>query len=212
MVGGLTTYFGCYSTLTSRIGRVPSAFVANRLVIGLALICGLIAAGACWISDRDPGSAISTVLGLKTPDPWRGLVVGASVLILIRSKLFNIQDSPFGGDYLYQLGRDTAIQDVNAKWTIVRSLFQNRNISAALGHPQFEPTVLALINANIQARPQAFRDRVKNDITTVTGNRPPAPFGAADAAWVVYYRALIGVALDACGPDVVATMTGFQWP
>jgi hypothetical protein len=44
-------------------------------------------------------------------------------------------------------------------------------------------------------------------IQAVTGNRP------ADTATVVqrttYYRALIGLALDACGPTVVRTLQGF---
>jgi hypothetical protein len=55
------------------------------------------------------------VLTLKSADPYRGFVVGASVLVLIRSKLFNIENSPFGGDYLYDLARNTAIDDVNRK-------------------------------------------------------------------------------------------------
>ncbi|MEJ0044797.1 MAG: hypothetical protein WDN04_00530 [Rhodospirillales bacterium] len=49
-------------------------------------------------------------------------------------------------------------------------------------------------------------------IATVTSKRPPGDFDAANAVWGIYYRALIGVALDACGPEVVASLAGFAWP
>jgi len=209
LVGALTTYFDCYSTLASRIGRVPGTFGSNPLVIGLAVLCGALAAGACWLSGRDRSGVINTVLSLQAPDPWRGVVVGASVLVLIRSKLFNVQDSPFGGDYLYQLGRETAIQDVNVKWTKVRTRFQNDHISLALRDPQFEAKVVPLITANIRARPAAFQSRVSAEVSAVMGNRPTTIFSPTDPAWDIYYRALIGVALDASGPAALAALEGF---
>jgi hypothetical protein len=212
LVGGVTTYFDCYSTLTARIMRVPSTFATNRWIIFLAVICGDIAALACWLTAGAKDSAIATILTLKADDPWRGAVVGASVLILIRSKLLNIKDSPAGGDYIYTLGRDIAIQDVNSRWSVVRTSFQNRNITAALADPQFQAQIVDLINTNIQARPDDFKKRVNDAVATVTGKRPPGVFNAADAVWGVYYRALMGVALDACGPEVVASLAGFTLP
>lgn len=209
VVGAIITYLDCYATLTNRVGRVPGAFVKNPLVIGLALLCGVIAAIACYISDVCPKSIVGNVLALNAPDPVRGLVVGASVLILIRSKLLNIKDSPFGGDYIYQLGRDIAIHDVNNKWTIVRMRFQTRNIDIALNDAAFEQNIIQLIRSNIQARPEAFQARVITVISTVTGNRPTIAFSPSAIEWRVYYRALMGVALDACGPNVVKTLPGF---
>ena len=95
--GGLTTYFDCFQTMTIRVGRVPETFRFNPYVIGLAVLCGSVAAMACWASAMAPNGVLSTVLTLQSADPWRGVVVGASVLILIRSKLFNIANSPVGG-------------------------------------------------------------------------------------------------------------------
>ncbi len=109
-------------------------------------------------------------------------------------------------------GRDVAIQDVNSKWSVLRTAFQNRNITAALADPQFQAQIVALIDTNIQARPDDFRARATTVIATVTSKRPPGDFDAANAVWGIYYRALIGVALDACGPEVVASLAGFAWP
>ncbi len=184
----------------------------NRWIIFLAVLCGDIAALACWLTTGEKDGALGTILTLKADDPWRGIVVGASVLVLIRSKLLNIKDSPAGGDYVYTLGRDVAIQDVNSKWSVLRTAFQNRNITAALADPQFQAQIVALIDTNIQARPDDFRARATTVIATVTSKRPPGDFDAANAVWGIYYRALIGVALDACGPEVVASLAGFAWP
>ncbi|MEJ0044796.1 MAG: hypothetical protein WDN04_00525 [Rhodospirillales bacterium] len=68
------------------------------------MLCGDIAALACWLTTGEKDGALGTILTLKADDPWRGIVVGASVLVLIRSKLLNIKDSPAGGDYVYTLG------------------------------------------------------------------------------------------------------------
>ena len=209
-VGALTTYFDCYQTLTVRIGRVPETFRVNSYVLGLAVVCGAIAALACWASRLYPSSVLSTVLTLDYQDPFRGLVVGASVLILLRSKVFNIQDSSFGGDYLYQLARDSAIHDVNSKWTIVRGRFQNLNIDAALQDRQFEANATALIAANIRARPNNIQVRINETLIGVTENRPVVPFKASSPPWIVYYRALIGVALDGCGASAVRALPGFR--
>jgi hypothetical protein len=63
------------------------------------------------------------------------------------------------------------------------------------------------MSATLHARPASAQTMFNPKIQAVTGNRP------ADTATVVqrttYYRALIGLALDACGPTVVRTLQGF---
>ncbi len=209
VVGGLTAYFDCFGTLAARVGRVPETFASNPFVIGLALACGGIAALACRISGQHADSVFGTVLTLRATDPYRGFVVGASVLVLLRSKLFNIQDSPFGGDYLYVLARDAAIQKVDGRWTALRAKFQYDNVGVALADPHFEMQVSSLIEQNITSRPDPSQKRAKAALDTVIGKRPASPFEAG-GAWKTYYQALIGVALDACGPSVVRTLPGFR--
>jgi hypothetical protein len=156
-VGGLMTYVDCYQTMTSRIIRAPSTFLANPWVICLSLFCGALTSVACFIAEAFPDSAINAVRTLKKPAPWRGFIVGASVLLLIRSYLFNIKDSPIGGDFLYQLGRDEAIADVDLRWSLIRSNFVNRNMAEALKDTMFEQTVSGIIAQSVRARPKFIR-------------------------------------------------------
>ncbi len=211
-VGAAVTYLDCYSTLTNRVGRVPGSFVANPFILALCAACGLIAAGVCWATSGGQTNAFSKVLTLTAPDPWRGATVGLSVLVLIRSKIANFGEKNLGFDYAYDLARDLAIQNVNNKWTVTRFTFQTKNIEAALADPQFEANLTALIETNITAQPPASQARIQSTLAAVTAKRPAQAFNAADPVWQVYTRTLIGVGLDACGPRVIRTMSGFVWP
>jgi hypothetical protein len=67
---------------------------------------------------------ISSAITLKQTNPiLRGLAVGAMVLVIIRSKLFNVQDSGLGGEAIYTLPRSLALQAVNDTRTRQRTTF-----------------------------------------------------------------------------------------
>jgi hypothetical protein len=209
-VGATVTYLDCYSTLANRVGRVAGSFVANPAILALCAACGLIAASVCWATSGEQANAVSRVLTLTAPDPWRGVAVGLSVLVLIRSKIANLGEKNLGLDYAYDLARDLAIQNVNNRWTVTRSTFQTRNMGAALADPQFEAKLTALITITITAQPPASQAHVQSTLASVTAKRPAQAFSATDPVWQMYYRTLIG--LDACGPGVIRAMSGFVWP
>lgn len=198
-VGGLTTYFDYYDKFTQAVGRLPIAFRANPIVLAVSVGCGAIAAALCAIT-ANPENVFSTVLTLKAPDPWRGAVVGASVLILLRSKFLNIQDSPFGGDRLYRFFQENAVQDVADRWSQTKKAFKSKNTAGALADPTFEQDVSGDLSRWIQNRPPALQAYVNNGRQTLSGNRPAGAFNAADPVWQTYYRALLDLAFDAAGP------------
>ncbi len=209
-VGALTTYFDYYSKLTDDVGRLPIAFRSNWIVLLVSVGCGAIAAVACWLSGTNPDGVLSTILTVKTSDPWRGLVVGASVLILLRSKLFNIQDSPFGGDFLYRFFQTNAVQDVNRKWFAMKKRFKEQTIDAALEISTFKADIDAAVAIWIENRPQKLKDSIDDKLKHLRSKRPTAVFAAADPAWKVHYLGLIDVALDAGGPvELRRSFAGF---
>ena len=75
---------------------------------------------------------------------------------------------------------------------------------------QFESNITSLITTIVGARPASVQTLFNSKVTILTGNRPMTPFNPTATEWVTYYRALIGLALDACGPTVVRqTQSGF---
>jgi hypothetical protein len=73
---------------------------------------------------------ISSAITLKQTNPiLRGLAVGAMVLVIIRSKLFNVQDSGLGGEAIYTLPRSLALQAVNDTRTRQRTTSPRQCVS-----------------------------------------------------------------------------------
>ncbi len=210
LTGSLTTFFDCYQTLKSRIVWMPRGMASDASVLALSIACGSIAAVTCWWSGLDPDSVFNTIVSWRLSDPQRGLVVGASVLTLIRSNLFNIKESPFGGDYLYQIARYHAVVRVDRKWTEFRQSYERANIVHALTDISFDETVASLIHDDIRARPDAFKVKAREILEATLAKRPDGAFDPGSRNWNLYYRALINVSPDICGANVVDRLPGFH--
>lgn len=198
-------------TMAARVPRVPANFWSNRVAICLSCVCGTIAAVACWVIITYRDAALSRVVSFDAADPWRGLWVGASVLILLRSKLFNIQDSPIGGEYLYQEGSNAAIRSVHEAWTRTRSSFIGNNLAAVMADPGLEVRLKGFIDQAIRAAPPELVKRVNTDFDTLSRKRPNHAFSDINRDWEEYHRALIGWVLDACGPSALKAMPGISF-
>jgi hypothetical protein len=210
------TAWDCYTTLAQRIARVPGFIVAHFGVLVLCVICGLIAALAFAYTDPKGGDVVSTALTLKIEAPvWRGLAVGATVLVLLRSRLFNMGNTGFGGEAVFTLFRDLAIQSVNDRRTIYRDRFLTQNAAAAFAIPNYFTNLEALINNSILARAPEYRQRAKDEMKEVKSGQPTTPLSQTDPLWDAYYRAMTGICYDYCGPEVLQAMNGFgrlSWP
>jgi hypothetical protein len=210
------TAWDCYTTLAQRIARVPGFIVVHFGVLALCLICGVIAGLAFTYTDPKGGDVISTALTLKIDTPvWRGLAVGATVLVLLRSRLFNMGNTGFGGEAVFTLFRDLAIQSVNDRRTIYRDRFLTQNSAAAFAIANYFINLEALINNSILARAPEYQQRAKDELKLVKSGVPGTPVSRTDPLWDAYYRAMTGICYDYRGPEVLQAMNGFgrlPWP
>jgi hypothetical protein len=181
--------------------------------LGLAFACGVVAAVAFTFTDGNGTSLVDSVLGLKQGNPLlRGLFVGLTVLVLIRSKLSSIKGAEIGGELAYNSGRVMVMQSLNLRWRKFKNKFNGTNLGAALfiPDPHFESRTLEEVRAIIGVQPEEFRVFVESQIRSVQQSRPSVPFDPAAVQWQTYYRTLINLALDYAGSDVFAGWTNFR--
>jgi len=92
LVAGATVLYDCHVSIQDRLKRVPMPIYTTPQAMGLALLCGIVAAIAFFFTDGKGDTLVDSVLGLKQPNPYlRGLSVGLTVLLLIRSKLSRVK-------------------------------------------------------------------------------------------------------------------------
>lgn len=210
------TAWDCHTTLAQRIARVPGFIMVHLGVLLLCLVCGIIAAVAFSYTDPAGGDVISTALTLKVQSPvLRGLAVGTTVLVLLRSKLFNMGNTGFGGEAAFTFFRDLAIQSVNDRRTIYRDRFLTLNGPAAFAAPNYFHNLETLINNSVQSRKPEYQQRARDELKAVTSAKPATAMVPTDSLWDAYYRAMTGIAYDYCGPEVLQAVVGFRrlaWP
>jgi len=186
------------------IYAVPQAIV-------FALACGVIAAIAFQFTDGRGDTVLDSILGLKQANPYlRGLCVGLTVLVLIRSKLSSVKGAEVGGELVYNAGRVWVMQSLNSKWREFKSKFNQRNQAKALATPGYENRLLTELREAIKIQPEDFRVFVENQIANVQQNRPQSQFNAAALDWQTYYRTVTNLALDYAGPSVFQGWAGFE--
>lgn len=101
-----TVLYDCHVSIQDRLKRVPMPIYSASQAIVLALACGAVAAVAFNFTTGRGDTLIDSVLGLKQSNPYlRGLCVGLTVLVLIRSKLSSIKGAEIGGELAYNSGR-----------------------------------------------------------------------------------------------------------
>jgi hypothetical protein len=134
------------------------------------------------------------------------------ILVIIRSKVFNFQDSSVGGEAIYTLLRSLALQAVNDTRTRQRTTFLNANIGAAFAIANYFTQLENTIVAAMQMRPLELRQRAANEVKVVKTSIPPVPMSQADVGWSNCYYSMTGVCFDYCGPAVLKTFPDFQMP
>jgi hypothetical protein len=204
-------FFDAYTNLAKSLPHVPGDIARRPAILILCGLCGAVACIAYGLTDPSGNDVISTVLTLKTQNPLlRGVAVGATVLILLRSKLFNIQDSGFGGEAIYILLRSLAMQAVNDYRTTQRDQFLDLNIDAAFAIPNYFFRLQHQIDASSITRPAEYQTRVRDEIAAVRPNAPTARMSRNDPDWENYYRSYTGICFDYCGPKILSTFPGFR--
>ena len=206
----------CKTVLAQATGRVPGFMIVHPGVLLLCAVCGTIAGVAYNFIDPSGTDAISSALTLKVANPFlRGVTVGLTILVLLRSKLFNAGNSGFGGDAVYTFFRDIAVVSVSARHGVYRNEFLTKNEAGAFLTMNYFVNLENLIINSIKLRKPEYQQRAKDELKAVTGVRPATAPSAADPLWDVYYRAMTGICYDYCGPESLQAITGFTrlpWP
>jgi hypothetical protein len=208
---GMAVLFDAYTNLAKSLPRPPGIIVVHPAILVFCVFCGIGACVAYSLTDPNGTDVISTALTLKVQNALlRGLAVGATVLVLLRSRLFNIQDSGFGGEAIYTLLRSLAIQAVNDYRTRQRDRFLDLNINAAFALPNYFFRVQHQIDGSIASRPPEYQKRVRDEIAAVKPNAPTTQMKRDDPGWENYYRSYTGICFDYCGPKILSTLPGFK--
>ena len=211
VIAAAAVYFDAYMNLAKSLLRVPGVTVVHPSILALCALCGAVARIAYGLTDPTGTDVISTAVTLKAQNPLlRGVAVGATVLVLLRSKLFNIQDSGFGGEAVYTLLRSLAMQAVNDYRTRKRDRFLDLNINAAFAIPTYFFRLQHQIEASLTTRPPEYQKRVRDEIVAVRPNAPRSPMNRNDPDWENYYRSFTGICFDYCGPRILSTFPGFR--
>jgi hypothetical protein len=174
-------------------------------------LCGAFAVLAFALTDPSGGDVVSTAITLRQTNPiLRGLAVGTMVLVIIRSKLFNVQDSGLGGEAIYTLLRSLALQAVNDTRTQNRTVFLNANIGAAFAMPTYFTQLENTISTAMRVRAPELQQRAADEVKSVKTNVPSPPMAQSDIAWSNYYYSMTGICFDYCGPAVLKGFPGFR--
>jgi hypothetical protein len=206
-----TVLYDCHVSIQDRLKRVPLPIYSTPQAIVLALACGAVAAIAFSFTNGKGDTLIDSVLGLKQSNPYlRGLCVGLTVLVLIRSKISSIKGAEIGGELAYNAGRVWVMQALNQRWRTFKSTFYERNKAKALSIIDYEDRVVTEVRDAIKIRPEDYRVFVESQIKNVQQSKPQVVFDSARLDWQTYYRTLTNLALDYAGATVFEGWTKFD--
>src|SRR5271166_1276382 len=211
LLAGITVLYDCHVSLQDRLKRVPMPIYRIPQAILLAVVCGGIAAVAFQFTDGTGHSVIDNVLGLSQQNPYlRGVCVGLTVLVLIRSKLSSVKGAEIGGELAYNGGRVWVMQALNSKWQTKKSEFNQRNQGKALDTLDYENQLVEQLRQSIRIQPEDFRVFVESQIKNVQQNRPKGDVVRDRTDWQTYYRTMTNLALDYAGPSVFKGWIDFE--
>jgi hypothetical protein len=201
--GFSATAWDCHSALTRTLLHVPlRAFLSLGFVV-LGSVCGILACVVYNVSEGAGQPAINTIFPPLPQAPFfRGIVVGALVLVLIRSRVIDVAETALGGDAVYTFFRDRAKQAYNESLLRKRQSFLNDNMRAAFDKANYFDTAEQRILNSIRTRPRLFKSRVNKMLRAAKAKKPTVTQSADSPDWRVYYETLTGICYDACGARV----------
>ena len=208
---GVTVLYDCHVSIQDRLKRVPIPIFRAPQALTFAFVCGVVAAIAFLFTDGKGDTIVDSVLGLKQPNPFlRGLIVGLTVLVLIRSKLSSVRGAEIGGELIYNTGRVWVMQSVNQNWRDFKSAFNLKNLNHALTMPDYEGNLLEELRPAIRIQSEDYRTYVETQISNVVRSRPQTRLDSQLPEWQAYFKTLTSLALDYAGPEVFSGWTQFS--
>jgi hypothetical protein len=167
----------------------------------LALVCGVAAAIAFYGTDPRGTGYIDKLLSLNIDNDFgRAFYVGSLVLVLIRSKLFQLQGADVGGEFFYNLGSQKAINSIVLRWIEWSNAFVERVLPKTYLEPNFDVSMLGFMKAIAVATSDAnYRSYIEAQIKQIEQSTPAGPVSGTDANWQRYYRTITRLTLEVCG-------------
>jgi hypothetical protein len=211
LLASVTVLYDCHVSIQDRLKRVPMPIYGSPQAITFALACGVVAAVAFQFTDGRGDTLIDSILGLRQANAYlRGLSVGLTVLVLIRSKLSSIKGAEIGGELVYNTGRLWVMSSLNSRWRKFKSNFNQRNLTKALATPDYENLLFTELREAIKIQPEDYRLFVDGQIRNVQQSRPQTAFHGAAIDWQNYYRTITNIALDYAGTPVFEGWVEFR--
>jgi hypothetical protein len=175
----------------------------------LAFLCGAAAAVAFYATDPQGTGYIDKLLSLNIANNYsRAFYVGALVLVLIRSKLFQLQGADIGGEFFYNLGSQKAINSIVLRWIEWSNAFVQRILPKTYADPNFDVTMLAYMKAIAAAAADAkYRSDTESQIQQIERSKPSGEVSSADPNWQRYYRTITRMTLEVCGTRPLRYLT-----
>lgn len=201
VVAAAAVYVDCYQRLSKLYTNVPSQFFSSGPLFLLALACGLVAAAAFYFTDPKGTGYIDKLLSLNIENDYgRAFYVGALILVLIRSKLFQLQGADIGGEFFYNLGSQKAINSIVLRWIEWSNAFVEQVLPKTYLDPNFDVSMLGYTKgiAAAAADPK-YRSDIESQIQQIERSKPAGPMAAADPNWQRYNRTITRMTLEVCG-------------
>jgi hypothetical protein len=194
-------YIDCYQRLSKHYANVPTQFFSSGPMFVLAALCGLGAAGAFLGTDPKGTGYIDKLLTLSIESHYvRAFYVGALVLVLIRSKLFQLQGADVGGEFFYNLGSQKALNSVVLRWIEWRDAFVNEVLPKTFAQPNYDTVMLDFMKEIARVTTDAsYRSTIEAQIKQLEQAKPAGAPVAADRAWQLYHKAITRMTLEVCG-------------
>jgi hypothetical protein len=213
-VAVLAIYLDCYELINKSYRNVPRQFFTSGVVLLLACFCGLIAATAYFWTDPKGESWIDHLLTLQIENPYsRALYVGAAVLVLIRSQLFQLKGINFGAEAIYTRAREKALNKVTLHWLDWRDKFVADNIERTFAVPDFDTRMVNRMKAiAAQSSDSDYRATVERQVAAVETKRPSGARASTDQVWKTYHETITTMTLDICGTQPFKALPDFVWP
>lgn len=198
--------FDCQNNVNSTLRVGTIAVYRVKVAYFVWSLCGAAAALAFLLSASDTSESwVNQALSLGAQNNYaRGFAVGASVLVLIRSKVLTAGGSDIGGEYFYNLGRIAILRAVTRKRALEREDFLRAGAATMLEIADFENKLIGFVNTLMIGEPETDRKSLADQLRQIQSGKPQGAFDAASPDWQRYYRNLAGVAVDYCGAADIA--------
>lgn len=201
LVAAAAIYIDCYQRLSKLYPNVPTQFFTSRPLFLLGLVCGLAAVAAFYFTDPKGTGYIDKLLSLNIDNNFaRAFYVGALILVLIRSKLFQLQGADIGGEFFYNLGSQKAINSIVIRWIEWSNEFVAQVLPKTYLDPNFDVDMLGYMRgiAAAAADPK-YRSDIESQIQQIAQSKPAGALVATDPNWQLYYKTITRMTLEVCG-------------